>query len=73
MKNCAPTGNDHMTGCLSVDDPHENVKGTVCFCATQNCNSNYDAVNNFNSGAGQIMVPIVTIVISLSASFAFAK
>merc|ERR1719510_173487 len=45
MKTCGHTGDYHVVGCLTIDDPDEKADGKTCFCADHNCNNNFDAFN----------------------------
>merc|ERR1719203_1640391 len=48
LKNCAETEQYHASGCLTVDNENGefSMKGSICYCETNKCNTNYDANNN---------------------------
>merc|ERR1719420_63137 len=62
-KNCGNSGMYHASGCLNVDDTDDGVTGTICFCETPNCNTNFDMHN----GVDKVVIPIVTIIVSVSS------
>ena len=69
FKNCAETEQYHASGCLTVDNQNGefSMKGSICYCETNKCNTNYDANNNNSSP--KLNVSLLTMLIISLISF----
>ena len=59
VKNCGNTGEYHASGCIQIDDEEIGVKGTVCFCETENCNTSFEI-----NGGDYVKLSILILVVS---------
>ena len=64
LKNCAETEEYHASGCLTVDNENGefSMKGSICYCETDKCNTNYDANNNNSSAQLNVSLAIMLII-----------
>ena len=70
IKNCGKTLDYHASGCLNVDNSDEEISfaGSLCYCETDNCNTNFD-----KNSASTTIVNIITVVVSLTTSMILMK
>ena len=70
IKNCGKTLNYHATGCLHIDDADDAISfaGSLCYCETDNCNTNFD-----KNSASVTIVNVITVVVTLATSMILMK
>ena len=70
IKNCGKTLDYHATGCLHVDNSDDEISyaGSLCYCETDNCNTNFD-----KNSASDTIVNVITVVVSLATSMILMK
>ena len=70
IKNCGKTLDYHATGCLHIDNSDDEVSfaGSLCYCETDNCNTNFD-----KNSASDTIVNVITVVVSLATSIILMK
>ena len=70
IKNCGKTLDYHASGCLHIDNADDGISfaGSLCYCETDNCNTNFD-----KNSASTTIVNVITVVISLATSMILMK
>ena len=70
IKNCGKTLDYHASGCLHIDNADDGISfaGSLCYCETDNCNTNFD-----KNSASITIVNVITVVISLATSMILMK